>query len=132
MGDYTEESKCNIGAITTAASEIAVAPTDAQKEAIVDEASKATSAVIEQSVGESKPNANNASSWNNYPATEEEHMRRVREASNKYLASCGKLGKVCPTTGTPFCPTGRHKGYAIVDCRCGQKPTQLEVWMVSK
>ena len=38
----------------------------------------------------------------------EEHFKKVREASNRFLASCGKLGKVCPL--------GIHLGYAILDC----------------
>ena len=87
-----------------------MAPNDAQKEAIVDEASKATSVVVEQSVEESKCNANNASSWNDYPATEEEHTRRIHEASNAFMASNGRLGKICPL--------GIHSGYAIYDCEC--------------
>ena len=39
---------------------------------------------------------------------EEEHFRKIREASDRYLASCGKLGKVCPV--------GVHSGYAIYEC----------------
>ena len=85
----------------------------AKAAAAVQEVSKATNDVVEQSMEESKFIANKASSGNDYPATEEEHMRRIREASNKYLASCGKLGKVCPT--------GHHKGYAISECKCPAK-----------
>ena len=43
-----------------------------------------------------------------YTTTEREHLRKIREASNNYLASCGKLGKVCPV--------GVHRGYAIYEC----------------
>ena len=45
---------------------------------------------------------------NDYAATEREHFRKIREASHKYLASCGKLNKVCPV--------GVHRGYAIYEC----------------
>ena len=38
----------------------------------------------------------------------DDHNKRVRNASNQFLASSGKLGKICPL--------GIHVGYAIYDC----------------
>ena len=38
----------------------------------------------------------------------DEHMRRIREASNKFLNVSGKLERVCPL--------GLHHGYALYDC----------------
>ena len=40
--------------------------------------------------------------------TREEHMRRIKEASNKFLNVSGKLQRVCPLK--------IHFGYALYDC----------------
>ena len=92
-GDYAEERKCNIGAIPSDASEIAVAPTDAHKEAIVDEASKATSAVVEQSMEETKCSARKASSRNDYPATGNETEAAATIANMLNSDDCSDLSK---------------------------------------
>ena len=67
-GNNSKESKCDIGAITTDSSEVVKAPTNHYNGLVYDP------------VYEGLRNA-----VYNDP---EEHMRRVREASRKYLASC--------------------------------------------
>ena len=102
-GDNVEESNCEMGAITTAAREAVEAPTK-EHESVVD---KYNGLVFDDLLFEIDPASKGLrNSVYNDP---EEHMRRVREASNQYLANCGKLGKVCPA--------GIHKGYAISECK---------------
>jgi hypothetical protein len=46
----------------------------------------------------------------------DEYKRRLKEASNRFLAASEKLGKICPLN--------IHSGYAIYDCRCEVKVRQ--------
>ena len=72
-----EDSKCNMGAIITAAREVAEAPTEEHK-AIDDDYNGFVLDPVTKV-------------WRNSVYNDpEEHMRRVREASNQYLANCGK------------------------------------------
>ena len=71
-GNDSKESKCNIGAITTASSEVVKAPTNHYNDLAYDPRIEGLRNAV----------------YND----REEHLRRVREASNKYLASC-KLGQ---------------------------------------
>ena len=66
-GNNSKESKCNIGAITTASSEVVEAPTNHYIDLVYDPRNGLRNAVYND---------------------REEHLRRVREASKKYLASC--------------------------------------------
>ena len=106
-GDYAEESKCNIGGIITPAREVAEAPTDEHKEAIVDDA------LLDR-------NPETKGLRNSVYNDREEHMRRIREASDKYLASCvegtPKLGNSCPPStpkGLAISDEAREKAWAI-------------------
>ena len=97
-GDYAEESNCNIGAINTAPSEIAEAPTNGHKAAAADqEVSKATDDVVEQSMEETKCSAKKASSRNDYPATgnETEAAATIANMLNSVKSSddCSDLSK---------------------------------------
>ena len=67
-GNNSKESKCNIGAITTASSEVVKAPTNHYNDLVYDPRIEGLRNAV----------------YND----REEHLRRVREASKKCLASC--------------------------------------------
>ena len=99
--------KCNIGGIITPAREGAEAPTDEHKEAIVDDA------LLDR-------NPETKGLRNSVYNDREEHMKRIREASDKYLASCvegtPKLGNFCPPStckGLAISEEAREKAWAI-------------------
>ena len=93
-GNNAKESKCNIGEITTASSEVVKAPTNHYDhvDLVYDPRNGLRNAVYND---------------------REEHLRRVREASNKYLASC-KLGQDRTRIAGVSNPIGVESGDDII------------------